>query len=1253
MKYLTVLFCLISTIYALGENILPNPGFELDLTFRDYQLNRFMTPNGSILKGIGKGEKCIFYSSDADSGMRSLGLKGFKYTNGKLSLTSRTFFAPPGKYTFSFSIKLKQGHSVKSIVSIQSNPFLCGKPLKSFRKKFNIESNNWQRIAFSFELPKSKDNWRWLNFTFYGKADSEIQLDSLKMVKGDDSIFTAGRNIEMNLSVAGPWFRIFKKGKKLPPLEINAINYTDSLVSKQIEIEIKDFNNNQVFKKKTKLDIPPKGRMDAKIPIEINSQGAFRAELYIEGGNIQDELIFAVLPEIKDPVLATQYGMPTPEMNKALGVAYGGHHGHGKWCYIEKEAGHYNWKTTDIIYNQMKGAYREVCQTMVYAPPKWQYSKKNKKHPYPPSAKPERQFDLDDYLTFLEKYCRRYPDYKYIQPWNEPWTWKPEEFVEFLKECRNTLNKINPKIKILAPTTFPMQHDWMNGFIKAGGLKYTDILALHAYPAGGGYLPETLAICKKWATADGKKDRPLWDTEIALQPFNTMSWLVTQVPANIGSYTNKAMVPDAHAAEEGVERWTKLYLTQTAMGITRFFPHVAPLYSSRLPRPCDLRQAEPDCSRHPMGIALSVAAMIIGNSQALGSPQINSNLRVMMFRQGNTLQAAIWTREYEALEITDPIKANLYRSKNEADKNRGVYRKIINRPIHQYLLAVNPNNIKAFSLFGNPIPLKTQNGMVAVPISCRPVYLEFNNIDEERLYSIMRNSKIVGLRNFLAKSAFGSTSKGFGIITGVSSCAHKKISISGKCRSLNEYFILENSSVKQTIMPGKTRYLDFTFKSFPPIANGLRGFKLFINSEDSSTSMDIKHIWLLGAFKRDDIKLDGNLSEWNKLPGIKLGQRKQAVRGKMKWQGVRDSSAIIKAAWNKDNLFFAYDVYDDELTKYRSWSGDCIELFFDVDYIGDRENSGFSSDDLQVFTNPPITDKWPIGSVVAYKKLEGAQLVAKRTNYGYTAELVIPMKNFIKYGFYPTANNAMGFNATVCDRDSDGWSKLVWNAQSNIHMDTSKFGTLVLLKVPNAENIPFSVNDNNIVAEWQFDSQTELIGKGPDSEDAVVTDAKLIKTSKENFLEFNGKTSTVVVRKCNIELQCKRFRMLLKCAAGVSREQLLWREDIAPGWQYSCKINKDGKLVFRLIEINNVAAEAVGKTNIRDSGKWHSVGYDWDDSKMSLKLFVDGKPESEIKLKIQPEIHALSFGGSTNDNLFFKGQIKKVSISDLNKEIIK
>ena len=717
-------------------NLLPNASFELPVTGRNYQ------PGGTFPWAY----EHVVTSFDAFEGQRSL---LFPFRGAEYQLKSRMIHSKPGTHSFSFYAKKTGGRTCEIAAIIYPNPFTCGSYPAVCQKSFYINETIWTRYTMVIDLPASRDNWYWLDLRIRPGSDNTVYLDGLKLECNDQATeFSTMQDVEFQLDMGGDFSRIYKSTQLLPPLRI--ISYNASIEDKRHELKVvvKDFWDETVYEQVATVTTAAGKKIITEIPISLNKKGPFRAELYrTDGEFLQDELIFSIVPEITQPVLATQYGKWQPEyryLYQTLGFKSAGLHTEAKWNQVQPSGpGSWNWDVLDAAYIGLAENFQEVTQVMLWDPPVWAFNKANKTMPWPPSSPYSQQFDLEDYLNYIEAVARRYPNWLYFQPWNEPnYTWQAGEFVEFLRLCRERFNQVNPQIKILAPTCYATLKTWMDhpldGYLAFGGLQYTDVFAHHTYGCCGAFVPEDLQRVVDWAHADGNVQRPIWNTETALHPYNVMSWYSGLMPSNTGSYSNGNYLPEANTAEEGTERWAKLYLTCTAMGSSVLFSHVAPHASSLLPRLCHLVQAEPDGGRHPMAIAWAIAGHKIGSAISCGSFS-DDHIRVMFFKQNNLVKAVVWTRDYEGNypEVMDPIAENMYYPYIEAmTQQHGRVRKIHQRPQEDYWLNLHPDQVIITDMFDNLITSISSGSGIIFPLSCRPVYLEVNGLTLNQLRAV-------------------------------------------------------------------------------------------------------------------------------------------------------------------------------------------------------------------------------------------------------------------------------------------------------------------------------------------------------------------------------------------------------------------------------------------------------------------------------------------------------------------------------------
>ena len=189
--------------------------------------------------------------------------------------------------------------------------------------------------------------------------------------------------------------------------------------------------------------------------------------------------------------------------------------------------------------------------------------------------------------------------------------------------------------------------------------------------------------------------------------------------------------------------------------------------------------------------------------------------------------------------------------------------------------------------------------------------------------------------------------------------------------------------------------------------------------------------------------LDGNLEGWPAdTTSILLGSAKNGLRRHFNWTGTRDSSAVIRLAWDQEYLYLAADVCDDKLVQANDdkeiYQGDSLELFFNISPYQYRVD-GF----WQIAIAPQLKEGEPLRVVGAQKPFEGVEGQTKLYPGGYTLECRIPWKNLT--GFAPVAGQCLGFQMMLDDRDDKGRkSQQIWYPSAITFAQPTHMNTLRL-----------------------------------------------------------------------------------------------------------------------------------------------------------------------------------------------------------------
>ncbi len=176
-------------------------------------------------------------------------------------------------------------------------------------------------------------------------------------------------------------------------------------------------------------------------------------------------------------------------------------------------------------------------------------------------------------------------------------------------------------------------------------------------------------------------------------------------------------------------------------------------------------------------------------------------------------------------------------------------------------------------------------------------------------------------------------------------------------------------------------------------------------------------------------QLDGNLADWTSPVSVLNAERAFRVTGAS--PAPLDASAVLQAAWDANNLYFAVRVYDKNIvvdSGAKPWQDDAVEIGLDGRH--DHVRTSALNDDRQ-FT---VTASGAIYESGA--PLTGATVAHASTADGYILELAIPKA---KLGALPlSAGTLAGLNWALIDDDDGGNadSKLEWTGEGTFSANT-------------------------------------------------------------------------------------------------------------------------------------------------------------------------------------------------------------------------
>lgn len=174
--------------------------------------------------------------------------------------------------------------------------------------------------------------------------------------------------------------------------------------------------------------------------------------------------------------------------------------------------------------------------------------------------------------------------------------------------------------------------------------------------------------------------------------------------------------------------------------------------------------------------------------------------------------------------------------------------------------------------------------------------------------------------------------------------------------------------------------------------------------------------------------VDGELTEWQNVPGAIEITPDQVRWGKPKWKDEDDLSGIFHMCWDQNYLYLAANVIDDKVMVVHSgnklWMSDHIEFDIDVDWQpgikGDFKNKqfvfGFSPGNFQN-TGDPLNDipaEFYVFRPAGIGDNAEIDVASKRTEDGYSLEVRIPWKFF---GIVPKQGKTVGVDIHFSDSD--------------------------------------------------------------------------------------------------------------------------------------------------------------------------------------------------------------------------------------------
>ncbi|PGY12677.1 endo-1,4-beta-xylanase [Bacillus sp. AFS031507] len=240
------------------------------------------------------------------------------------------------------------------------------------------------------------------------------------------------------------------------------------------------------------------------------------------------------------------------------------------WRQLEPQKGHFNFEKLDQMVSTAIKNHQEILMTLGQ-PPNWATGGKSSSK-YGENYNSLPPTDIRDWSNYVKTIGNRYKGkIKFFEVWNEPniinfYSGSMEELVSLTREANYVLKKIDPNIKIVSPSTTDRNTGpkFLDGFLKAGGKEFVDVIGVHLYVSPA--LPEEaiplIQDYRKVMANNNVGHLPLWDTE-----FTWLNFKLNGTEKSIGLNETSVIMPTKLASSY----LARSLLIGLGMGVERRF----------------------------------------------------------------------------------------------------------------------------------------------------------------------------------------------------------------------------------------------------------------------------------------------------------------------------------------------------------------------------------------------------------------------------------------------------------------------------------------------------------------------------------------------------------------------------------------------------------------------------------------------------------------------------------------------------------
>jgi len=195
-----------------------------------------------------------------------------------------------------------------------------------------------------------------------------------------------------------------------------------------------------------------------------------------------------------------------------------------------------------------------------------------------------------------------------------------------------------------------------------------------------------------------------------------------------------------------------------------------------------------------------------------------------------------------------------------------------------------------------------------------------------------------------------------------------------------------------------------------------------------------------------NITLDGNLSDWDRVPRVLIPETTEEIDGA--------TSVSFAAAADEQYLYFLGEVTDSTIISGEHgsdyWNEDSVEFY--INATGNLTLTSYEDGVTQVTIPPVNIDKEDGETVLGGISHEGAEALVKvvKTEIGYAVEAAFPLKNQV-WEIVPEHGGVLGFQVHLNGASKKNRNlKVIWSkfdVSDSSYYDPSVFGELIFFEI--------------------------------------------------------------------------------------------------------------------------------------------------------------------------------------------------------------